>query len=161
MPPVGRWVNLAGRGFNCVASAAVILMMMLTCADVVLRLFRQPIPGTYEIVGFLGTVVASFSLAYTSIEKGHIAVEILVDGLPERAQAFFEALSALIGTSLFGLLTWQSSLYAADLKLSGEVSLTLEIPTYLFVYGVAAGCGMLTLVLFVELGGALRKATRR
>jgi TRAP-type C4-dicarboxylate transport system permease small subunit len=161
MPHVGRWVSLAGRGFNNIASSAVILMMMLTCTDVVLRLFRQPIPGTYEVIGFLGTVVASFSLAYTSIEKGHIAVEILVDRLPERAQAFFEALSALIGASLFGLLTWQSSLYATDLKLSGEVSLTLEIPTYLFVYGVAAGCGMLTLVLLVELGGSLRKAARR
>jgi len=28
--------------------------MLLTCADVVMRLFDRPIPGTYELVGYLG-----------------------------------------------------------------------------------------------------------
>ena len=98
-------------------------MMLLTCADVVLRLFGSPIPGTYEMVGFLGAVIIAFALAYTSLEKGHIAVEILVDRLPREAAGMsIEAVTSLIGASLFGLLTWQSLIYAADLRQSGEVS---------------------------------------
>lgn len=150
-------VTRISRGFNVLAGAAVVAMMLLTCADVVLRLFRRPVPGTYEIVGFLGTVVIAFAMAYTSLEKGHIAVELLVQRLPRKLQSGIEAAVSLIGAVLFGLLTWQSVIYAADLRHSGEVSVTLTMPIYPFIYGIAAGSGLLTLVLLVE---ALRTTAR-
>ena len=73
-----RFVLYLTHTFNWIAAGAVIAMMLLTSADVILRLFRRPITGAYEIVGLLGAIVISFSLAYTSVEKGHIAVEFLV-----------------------------------------------------------------------------------
>jgi TRAP-type C4-dicarboxylate transport system permease small subunit len=148
-------------GFNALAGAAVVAMMLLTCADVVLRLFRHPIPGTYEIIGFLGTVVVAFSLAYTSLEKGHIAVEILVEKLPRRIQAGIEVFVSLIGAALFALITWQCTVYAADLKQSGEVSLTLTMPIYPFIYGLAAGSGLLCLVLLSECMQSAGKTVKR
>ncbi|MBU2026730.1 MAG: TRAP transporter small permease [Proteobacteria bacterium] len=157
MAQLQRGIVLVSRGFNVVAGAAVILMMVLTCADVVLRLLRQPITGTYEIVGFLGTVIVSFSLAFTSLEKGHIAVEILVEKLPRRMQVGIEAVTSLIGAALFSLITWQSLVYAADIRQSGEVSVTLTMPIYPFIYGIAAGSGLLCLVLLSE---CLRSAVR-
>lgn len=157
MAQLQRGIVLVSRGFNVVAGAAVILMMVLTCADVVLRLLRHPIPGTYEIVGFLGTVIVSFSLAFTSLEKGHIAVEILVEKLPRRMQVGIEAVTSLIGAVLFGLITWQSMVYATDLWQSGEVSVTLTMPIYPFIYGIAAGSGLLCLALLSE---CLRSAVR-
>ncbi len=101
---LNRGLTLVSRGFNALAGTAVVVMMLLTCADVILRLFRRPIPGTYEIIGFLGTVIISFSLAYTSLEKGHIAVELLVEKLPRRVQAGVEAVTSLIGAALFALI---------------------------------------------------------
>lgn len=144
-------------GFNTVAGAAIILMMLLTCADVCLRLLRHPIPGTYEMVGFLGTVIISFSLAYTSIQKGHIAVEVLVEKLPRRVQLGIETVTSLIGAALFSLVTWQSLIYASDMRLSGEVSVTLTMPIYPFIYGIAAGSALLFLVLLTD---GLRSAMR-
>jgi TRAP-type C4-dicarboxylate transport system permease small subunit len=157
MRRLSRGITLISRGFNALAGTAVVAMMLLTCADVVLRLFRHPVPGTYEIVGFLGTVVIAFSLAYTSLEKGHIAVEIVVEKLHLRAQAGIEAATSLIGASLFALIAWQSLLYAVDLKQSGEVSVTLTMPIYPFIFGIAAGSALLSLVLLLE---SLRSATR-
>ncbi|OPX38483.1 MAG: hypothetical protein B1H13_11265 [Desulfobacteraceae bacterium 4484_190.3] len=125
-------------------------MMILTSADVVLRLFRHPIPGAYEIVGLLGAVVIAFSLAYTSAERGHIAVEFLVRKFPRKAQSFIAIANNLIGAALFGLIAWQSILYASDLKQSGEVSMTIQMPVYPFVYGIAFGCGLLCLLLLTE-----------
>jgi TRAP-type C4-dicarboxylate transport system permease small subunit len=154
---LNRGLTLVTRGFNALAGTAVVVMMLLTCADVILRLFRRPIPGTYEIIGFLGTVAISFSLAYTSLEKGHIAVELLVEKLPRRVQAGVESVTLLIGAALFALITWQSMAYAADLKQSGEVSVTLTMPIYPFIYGIAAGSALLCLVLLVE---SLRSAAR-
>lgn len=161
MPPQGRWIHRIGYGFNSVAAGAIVIMMLLTCADVVLRLFGRPILGTYEMVGFLGTVIIAFALAYTSIERGHIAVEILMERLPAKVQNAIEGFNNLIGAGLFLLIAWQSSVYGWDLKTSGEVSLTLAIPTYPFVYGIAAGCAILTLVLAAESIRAFKRAARK
>lgn len=145
-----RLVHGIANGFNGIAAAAVVAMMVLTCADVVLRFFRRPIPGTYEIIGLLGAMFAAFSLAYTSLERGHIAVDFLVQRLSPRTQNIVEGINALICAALFGLVTWQSVLYAGDLQGAGEVSMTLQMPIYPFVYGIAIGCGMLCVVLLMR-----------
>ena len=131
-------------------------MMLLTTADIVLRAFRHPIPGAYEIVGLTGSLVVSFSLAYTSFQKGHIAVEFLVNRLAAPTQALITAANALVATMLFAIITWQSILYGTDFLLRGEVSMTIQMPIYPFVYGVAAGCGLLCSVLLAEFLGAIR-----
>lgn len=161
MPPLGRWIHQIGHVFNNVAAGAIVIMMLLTCADVVLRFFHRPILGTYEMVGFLGTAVIAFAMAYTSMERGHIAVEILMDKFPAKVQNAVEGFNNLIGAALFFLIAWQSMVYARDLKTSGEVSLTLAIPTYPFVYGIAAGCALLTLVLAAESLRSFRRAARK
>ncbi|MEJ2658681.1 MAG: TRAP transporter small permease subunit, partial [Desulfobacterales bacterium] len=73
-----------------IAGAAIVAMMFLTCADVILRYFRKPIPGTYELVCFLGAVAVSFAMAHTSIEKGHVSVSFVVSLFPSRIQRFIE-----------------------------------------------------------------------
>jgi len=129
-----KYLEGAGRAFNILACIAVIAMMLLSTADVVMRLFGKPIPGTYELVGFLGAIVVSFALVFTSMEKGHIAVEILVEKLPQRAQLSIEAVCNLIGALLFGVIAYQAVLYALDMKQSGEVSLTLQMPPSLHLW---------------------------
>jgi len=131
--------------------------MLLTCADVAMRLFGRPIPGTYELVGYFGAVIIAFAMAQTSVERGHIAVEMLVDRLPRRPRHVVEALSALVGAFLFALLAWQSLIYAADLMESGDVSLTLGVPTWPFVSCIGAGSALLVLVLLVDALRDLKK----
>ena len=140
-------VLFLARSFNWVASAAIAAMMFLTTADVGLRLLRRPIPGTYEIVGFLGALAISFSLAYTSVEKGHIAVDLLIERFSGRVQAGVQACNDFFSSALFAMIAWQSTVYASHLSQSGEVSLTLQLPLYPFVYGIAVGCALLCLYL--------------
>lgn len=153
MQTVNRIAGLfsqAARKINYVSCAAIVIMMLLTCSDVVLRLLRRPIPGTYELVGYLGATVVAFSLAYTSIEKGHIWVELLTERLPHRTRNLIESLGSFAGAVFFALASWQCAVYGNDLKAGGEVSLTLEIPIYPFAYAIFLGCTALTLVLVFE-----------
>ena len=136
---------------------AVVLMMGIVVLDVLLRLFRRPLPGAYDMVSLLGAVVISFALAYTAVEKGHITVEFLVDKLSSRMQGIVEAITGMVGAAFFAMAAWQCIGFAGRLKASGEVSLTIQIPTYPFVLGIAVGCSLLSLVLL--LGGI--KAARR
>jgi TRAP-type C4-dicarboxylate transport system permease small subunit len=147
--------------FNGIAAAAVVIMMVLTCADVILRFFRHPIPGTYEMVGLLGAIVVSFSLAHTSVMRGHISVEFIVQKLPKTVQIVIDGINSLLGTALFGLITWQSLLYASNLMHTGEVSLTLQMPIYPFVYGIAIGSGMLCVVLLIDFLQSLKRTTQK
>lgn len=135
---------------DAAAALAVVAMMALTVLDVVLRLFRHPIPGAYEMIGLFGALFVSFSLARTALDKGHIAVDFFMQKLPPRVQLYIDAVSAATGGVLFFYAVRYSLRYAADLKTAGEVSMTLQIPTYPFVYGIAIGCGMLSFVLFIE-----------
>lgn len=137
--------------FNRVASASVIAMMFLTCADVILRYFRCPIPGTYEMVGLLGSIFVSFSLAKTSLDNGHIAVDFFFQKFPPALQKFIESTNILICIILFGFITWYSFFYSLDLKRTGEVSMTLQIPVYPFVLGISLGCAMLCIILILKL----------
>ncbi len=145
-----KFISFLAKKTNIVAALAVVAMMLLTAADVFLRLLRHPIPGTYEMVGFLGAVAASFSLGYTSLEKGHIAVDFLMQKMPEGTRIFFTGLNSIVAAVFFAVVSWQAVVYALSLQRAGEVSLTLQMPTYPFVLGLAVGCAILTLVLLGE-----------
>jgi len=147
---MGKLISGISEALNRVAAISIAGMMILTCADVILRLFRFPIPGTYEMVGFLGAVLVSFSLARTSMDHGHIAVDFFVSKLPQAIQNIISGINTLICAVLFGLATWHSILYANDIRRAGEVSLTLQMPIYPFIYGCALGCGMLCIVLVLH-----------
>ncbi|NLC70794.1 MAG: hypothetical protein GX751_05480, partial [Desulfuromonadaceae bacterium] len=70
MHRIEKQINSFAITVNWVSALAILVMMLLTTLDVVLRLFKSSIPGTYEIIGLLGALVSSFALGYTSVEKG-------------------------------------------------------------------------------------------
>jgi TRAP-type C4-dicarboxylate transport system permease small subunit len=138
-----------GNVFNMVASAALVGMMLLTCADVFMRyLFSKPIIGTYDLVSLMGAVLASFAMPYTMLKKGHVAVEILIQYLSRGKQLIIETFTHLIGISLFGVLVWQAILLSRDMEAAGEVTPTLLLPFYPIVYCMAVCfCGLCLAIL--------------
>jgi TRAP-type C4-dicarboxylate transport system permease small subunit len=135
-----------------VSSAALVVMMVLTCADVFMRyLFNRPIIGTYDIVGMLGAILAAFAMPYTMLKKGHVAVEILVQSLSRGKQLFVETVIHLLGISLFLMLVWQAVLFSGELKATGEVTPTLLLPFYPIGYCMAVCFFGLCLAILVDL----------
>ena len=149
--------NELARLLYWIAGTAIITMMILTCGDVVLRFFRRPIPGTYELVCFLGAVAVAFAMAHTTVQKGHVAVSLLVRLFPARIQGLIESITSTFGFIFFALVAWQSVLYGNDLHASGEVSLTLQLPFYPFVYGIGFSAAAVCLVLLTDLFKNLMK----
>jgi len=141
---------LAGKAY-WVAGGAIVFMMLLTCADIILRLFRMPIPGTYELVCFMGAVAVAFAMAHTSNENGHVAVSLVVRLFPNRIQGIIEIFTNTFVLILFILIAWRSFLYAETIRTSGEVSLTLKLPFYPFIYGVALSAALVCLVKIVDI----------
>jgi len=59
------------------------------------------------------------------------------------------------------VLAWEVVKYALNMKSTGEVSLTMEIPFYPFIFGVAFGLFMLAMVSLVTLFKSLVRITKR
>lgn len=146
-----RFIKRLARILNWIAGWSLIGMTALTCADVILRAFRRPILGTYEIVGFLGAVVIAFALAETTVERGHVAVEVLVTRLPLRIQGIIYLITHLLGIFLFLLISYECWSYGNDLKASGEVSLTLKLPFFPILYGISISALVVCLILLGDI----------
>jgi len=137
---------------------AIVLMMLLTCADIVLRFLRRPIPGTYELVRFLGAMAVAFAMAHTSVQQGHVAVSLVIRLFPQSVQGVIESITSSMAFVLFALIAWQSILYASDLHASGEVSLTLQLPFYPFVFGMGFSAAAVCLILLADILKNLKRA---
>ncbi len=124
------------------ACSGVVLtfMMVLTVADVILRYLGRPIPGTYELVGLSGAVVVGFAIPYTSLVRGHIFVEFLIDrfekGRREVILIFTKVLILLLFVA-FGINLFRTGM---DMAATGEVTQILRIPFYPVAYGMGVCC---------------------
>lgn len=126
-------------------------MIVLTCSNIFLRLVWAPVRGTFELMGFFGALVAAFALGYTQIKRGHIAVDVLVNTFKKRNIRLTVAINSVLCGLFMAVCAWQVWLKAGVLWRSGEVTETLRIIYYPFTYGVAVGCGVLTLVFLADL----------
>jgi TRAP-type C4-dicarboxylate transport system permease small subunit len=135
---------------NVVAGWCLLGMTALTFADVIMRLFRRPILGTYEIVEFLGAAVAAFAMAHTTLQRAHVAVEVVVMRLPPGLQKAIYAVTHLLSIFLFVLLSIECIRYGNDFRTSGEVSMTLRFPFYPILYGISVASMAVCLVLIVD-----------
>ena len=144
------------RVLAVIAGVALTFLMVLTVLDVILRAFKKPIVGTYELVAFSGAVVIGMALPITSWLRGHIYVDFLIGAFPSRIKNGFNVLTRLMGIGLFVLAGWNLFRYAAELKRAGEVSLTLRIPFYPVAFGLGVSCFILCLVLLVDIFKVLR-----
>jgi len=136
---------------NVVAGASLTFLMGLTVLDVVLRGFKHPIVGTYELVGFAGAMAIGLALPYTSWYRAHVFVDFLVTRLKRRPRQFVNSLTRLASLALFWLFGWRLLRYGFDLKKFGEVSLTLQLPFYPVAWVLTVGCWLVVLVLAADL----------
>lgn len=141
-----------------VGGAALLALTLLATANVVLRILRVPVGGTYEVVSFLGAVVTAGALGYTQKRRDHIVVDILSARFPGPVRRVLDTVSHALALVLFSIVSWQTFLYGTRLMRTGELSETLKIAFYPFVFVVAAGFAVLALTLLLDLiGTAWRK----
>ncbi len=129
-----------------VACAALMVMVLVTTLDVVLRMFRLSLTGAYDIVKIAAAITIAGALPYTTAIKGHVAIEYFFHKLGRRGRIVVDALMRLGGMALFGLLAWGSVDYGNSLRAKGEVSMTLQLPIFWVPYALAVSCALVVLI---------------
>ena len=130
---VSRWLNTIG-------AITLTFMMLLTVADVFLRIVSRPILGTYEIASILLAVVIGFSIPQVSLDKGHVYMEFLVGRLAGTKMAALFTFTRILCIMLFLFIGYNLFSVANEFRLSGEVTPTIQLPFYPVAYGVGVCC---------------------
>ena len=142
--------------------AALLLMMVITCIDVVgAKVFQWRLLGAIDIVMLAQIVAISFAAGITLILGRHIQVEFFFSLLPRRAQKVINSIVLLLGLGLFILVIWRLCVLGYSFQTSGEYSPTAYIPLYPFIYSIAFASIPVFLILLLEFLKSLTKREQK
>jgi TRAP-type C4-dicarboxylate transport system permease small subunit len=146
-----RFSELLRRLLMIASGVSLLALTLLATGNVALRIFHVPVGGTYEIVSFLGAIVTAGALGYTQKRKDHIVVDILSDKFPAPVKRALDRVSFTLILAFFSIVSWQTFVYGKRLMLTGEMSETLKIAYYPFVFLVSLGFAVLGLTILLDL----------
>ena len=139
----------------------LILMVMLTVADVFLRyVLNRPILGSYELTEFMMAVLVFSTIGYTMVVKGHVVVDLVFTKLPQRIKDILECITSFIAFILFAVVAWRNVMQADTAWGRNDVTAELFIPISPFILFVAIGIAVLALVLFAQFIQSFAKAIK-
>lgn len=154
-----KFVTVCSKWVNYVACLALAIMVVIVLADIIgNKLFKTPVPGGIELVSYFSVIAISFAIAETQLAHGHIEVEMLVTRLPKKAQKIIATFVYLLSITLFIILCIRSFKYGTALQASGEVSMTMALPYYPFVWAMGFSCIVVILALIMQLFKLLRES---
>jgi TRAP-type C4-dicarboxylate transport system permease small subunit len=143
-----QWIGLAG----------MLLMMAITCIDVVgAKVFQWRLFGAIDMVMLFQIVAIAFATSIALILGRHIQVDLFINRLPRRAQAVIDIIALLLGLGLFIAIIWQVGMLGYSFQTSGEYSATAHIPYYPFAYAIALACIPVCMVYLQKLLSALMR----
>ncbi|MBW2066862.1 MAG: TRAP transporter small permease [Deltaproteobacteria bacterium] len=148
--------------FFYAGTACIILMMLLTVVDVVLRfLFHNPILGAYEISECLMVVLVFSSMAYTEKVDNHVKVDIFYLRLSDKLRGILDCITNLMGSSVLFLIVWTNIKMAYKKWIFGDITGSLPIPIYPMHLIIAAGSALFCAVLLVYTIRAAERVLKR
>jgi TRAP-type C4-dicarboxylate transport system permease small subunit len=155
-----RMVRLLSKFCDQIAQAGLFAMFLLIFINILLRKFWKPIFGAYDYTCFISAIVIAFAMAYCAVQGGHTQVDLFVTRFSQRVQGIIGSIVGILSLGLFSLVTWQCIVLANDMRRSGEVSMTSLFPFHPYIYAVAFGCALLSLVILVDVIKSLVKAVK-
>ncbi len=144
-----------------IAGVTLMVVMLMTVLDVILRYFGRPITGIYDLVALGGAVVIGFSIPYAAQKKIHVFMEMaqmFQSKLVERSLLVFARLLALAISIVVG---WNLILLGNGFMKTGEASLTIQIAFYPVAIGLGICFLLQTFVFVVDICNLVTGAENR
>ena len=140
-----------GRFCGIVGVIMMVLLVLLTVADVFLRFFfNSPILGSFELTEYLLVVIVFFAIPWATQEDINVRVDLFTGKLRGRNQAKVYAVSCVLSIVITFILGWYTvpqAKYIYDLNVESDM---LKIPSYPFYFLVAIGFFFLFFILIAR-----------
>ena len=134
-----------------IAYIGISLTIVITVMEFICRSFGKPIEGTYDIIGLIQVILVCSAIPYCTFQKGHIRVDMFMARLPKRVQVVIDSIIGLLSIGFFLCVAWQSVMLGNSFRRTGDVSMTVFIPFYPFVYIIALSCIFVALLIVSDI----------
>lgn len=120
---------------SIVAGSVFIFMLLFTVASVFMRyIVGQPFIVTEEIQLWCMVWLVFFGIIVVSRRGSHIAIDIIVDSLPEKIRRIVETIILLLTLALMGYVLYQGILYVQHMIEHNRRTIMLGV-SYGIIYG--------------------------
>lgn len=143
-----RVVGRVAHACGVLAALAIVVILVIVCAETVLRQFQASLLITDEVAGYLNAAAIFLGLAWTLREGGFIRVEIFYDRATGNLRQAIRWLIVLSATAFAAILLWVCTkhvIYAFDTD-TRAVSI-LDTPEWIPQSIMVAGLAVLLLQL--------------
>jgi TRAP-type C4-dicarboxylate transport system permease small subunit len=128
--PFWKGVVFLTYGMTFISCAGLVVMMLVTGADVLLRQIGYPLKGAYDVVRICGALTIACALPLTTAVKGHIAIEYFFQKLSTFWRIVVDSVMRLVMIASFALAAWGCVVYGQQLLRNGEVTATIGLPLF-------------------------------
>lgn len=107
MKTVVKILNKITEVFNIIAIVALGCLLLLVCANVVMRyIFKNPIPGTQDMIKLL-MICLTPSIAVSIMSKQCIWVDVFSSKFNRIGQLIVDIITLPISVGILGVMSWQ------------------------------------------------------
>ena len=141
--------------------AALFLMVVLTCVDVVgAKVFLTPVFGSQDVMMLAQLIAISCAGAMALLTDRHVSVEFFMPLFPKKIQAVTDCIVDLLCLLLFVFLVWRLFVHGYHFKTGGEESMTARIPLFPFVWVSSIALISVCLIFFQRLLSSIMKVVK-
>jgi TRAP-type C4-dicarboxylate transport system permease small subunit len=151
------WLNRICGWWAIPSGAVLVLVMLVTTGDVLMRrILNNPFAWAYD-VAILGLLVGTFcALAWVMAIGGHIEADILFRKYPPRVKRVISSVALFLSVIPGVAIVWGAVLWTQSTIKVGQVTLVLRWPLAPFVIVEIVGAALLALVVLVKAVNSLR-----
>ncbi len=139
-----------------VAGGVLVVMVLVTLCDVILRNLGHPIIGSMEIIQYGGAIVFGFSVPFATFLKAQVRVDLIMNRLKERPLRVLNIMTRIIGIAIFLFIAWNCLVYGFDTLKTGEVTSYFRVSTAPFVFALALSFLLQSFTVLYDLIEVLR-----
>lgn len=138
------------------AGAGLVAMLAVIIGNYMLRLFWQPLAGTFELVSLTAIIVGALALGEAQVYKAHVAIDIVTARLPKKVQLVVGAIVTVASIVLMIQVVLALTIYSSSMTSSGSATDFLKMPVGVIVWILVIGFAGLALALLGDLGRIVR-----
>ena len=151
MEKFGNFVHPLSKWLYVVAGCGMTYVFLISVADIIMnKLMKNPINWAFDSIGLFAVVASACAIPEVQVQHAHIEVGILEKRLPPFWRKVTNSSVNLLGIILWGIIAWRSFIYGMDILKSGEISMSVGMLIYPFIWLQGICAIVLVLVLLVQ-----------
>ncbi|PPR78696.1 MAG: hypothetical protein CFH01_00851 [Alphaproteobacteria bacterium MarineAlpha2_Bin1] len=137
--------------FAITGGLSLILIIAITCLNVVGRKLSFPIPGDIELIELLICTAIFFFLPYCQSTRSNIKITIFSTLFPKKLNNFLDFTSTISFLFFASFLAWRMFWGGVDFYKYHDLTMVLNIPKFIFFFPIILSLLVLIFVCLLEL----------